>query len=158
MFASGSIRSKALGPIVRFQDFKECFPYDDSIHRLKVTGKQLKHMIETIFCRDFMTGHTEFYQFSHGLHVEYSIPDKSIKKITFENEPIDEKRIYSIGLQNYHFNSIDDFLGISKAEAEANAPVKIVSTSCCDVLLESLIVNSRLDRLVENRIQFLELY
>ncbi|MFA7673576.1 MAG: 5'-nucleotidase C-terminal domain-containing protein [Clostridia bacterium] len=156
MFASGSIRSKALGPIVRYQDFTECFPYDDAIHRLKVTGKQLRLMIGTIFSRDFMTGHTEFYQFSHGLHVKYSLSGKTVTEITFENEPLDEKRIYSIGLQNYHFNSIDDFMGISKRDAEANAPIKTVSTSCCDVLMEAFTVNSRLDRKVENRIQFIE--
>jgi 5'-nucleotidase len=156
MFASGSIRSKALGPIVRFQDFTECFPYDDAIHRLKVTGKQLRHMIETMFSKDFMTGHTEFYQFSHGLHAKYSLSGKTVTEITFENEPLDEKRLYSIGLQNYHFNSIDDFLGISRRECEANAPIKTVSTSCCDVLMEAFSVNSRLDRKVENRIQFIE--
>ena len=79
LLGSGSIRLEKLGPIVTLQDLLEVFPYDDSIHMIKVTGKQLKDMI-TYMLRDeaFEGDHTEFYQFSDGFNVEY---DKKIIKL-----------------------------------------------------------------------------
>ena len=45
LVGSGSIRTTELGPIVLLSDFAECFPYDDVVHMLNVSGAQLRRMI-----------------------------------------------------------------------------------------------------------------
>jgi len=47
---------------------------------------------------------------------------------------------------------MEDFIGITRKEAEANSPIRIVSTSCCDVLEEALMAMRLADSKVEGRI------
>ena len=64
---SGSVRKEHLGPIVTFQDFTECYPYDGKSYGVKVTGAQLKRMLLHIYRDEAWLGdHTEFYQLSKG--------------------------------------------------------------------------------------------
>ena len=44
LMGSGAIRSKELGPAVTLGDFRACFPFDDSLKRFTITGKQLRHL------------------------------------------------------------------------------------------------------------------
>ncbi len=46
--ASGSIRSKELGPVVTLKDFLTCFPYNDMLTRYTVTGGQLSGIFSHI--------------------------------------------------------------------------------------------------------------
>lgn len=154
LFASGSIRKQELGPIVTFKDFKECFPFDDKIFRIKLNKSQVEKVFETIFGRDFINTHTEFYQVSKALKVRYSLKDKKIINLTLDDQPLDDHHLYSVGLQEYHFNNITDFLGITKQEVEKNSPIRVVSTSCCDVLEEAFIASRLLISKVEGRITF----
>lgn len=154
LFASGSIRKQELGPIVTFKDFKECFPFDDKIFRIKLNKSQVEKVFETIFGRDFINTHTEFYQVSKALKIRYSLKDKKIVNLTLDDQPLDDHHLYSIGLQEYHFNNINDFLGITKQEVEKNSPIRVVSTSCCDVLEEAFITSRLLVSKVEGRITF----
>ena len=146
LLGSGSIRNPELGPIVMLQDLLEIFPYDDAIYMLSVTGKQLKKMILHVL-RDeaFQGDHTEFYQYSHGVHIEYSRKDHKFNTFTFNKQPIDDKRLYTIGLQNYHFLNIEDGFGITQKEVEENGKARILATSCRDVLEEYLSTHQHLD-------------
>ena len=151
---SGSIRKETLGPIVVLQDLLEIFPYDDAIHLIYVTGKELKEMLKHIFREEAFTGdHTEFYQISEGLEIEYSIKQKEFKKITFEGKEIDEKRIFKIGIQHYHFINMKDGFNKEEKELEKNGKTKIIATSCRDILQEYLenhqhIVKNPLNRMI----------
>ena len=147
LLGSGSIRKEELGPIVTLQDLMEVFPYDDSIHMVTVTGKQLKDMILYMLRDDaFVEGaHTEFYQFSHGFNVIYSRKDKKFEKFTFEGKEIKNTDLLKIGLQKYHFLNIEDCFNISLKELEKNAKERIVATSCKDVLEEYMSSNQHLD-------------
>lgn len=151
LFASGSIRKQELGPIVTLKDFKECFPFDDKIFRIKLTKGQIEKAFETILGKD-MDSHTEFYQVSKGFKVKYSKKEKRVANLVLENQPLDDNHIYSVGIQEYHFNNMEDFIGITRKEAEANSPIRIVSTSCCDVLEEALMAMRLADSKVEGRI------
>ena len=146
LLGSGSIRNPELGPIVMLQDLMECFPYDDAIYMLSVTGKQLKKMILHVL-RDeaFQGDHTEFYQYSHGVHIEYSRKEHKFLSFTFNKQPIDDKRLYTIGLQNYHFLNIEDGFGITQKEVEENGKARILATSCRDVLEEYMSTHQHLD-------------
>ena len=136
---SGSIRKETLGPIVVLQDLLEIFPYDDAIHLIYATGKDLKDMLKHIFREEAFTGdHTEFYQISEGLEIEYSIKKKEFKKITFEGKNIDNDRIYKIGIQHYHFINMEDGFNKTEKELEKNGKSKIIATSCREILQEYL--------------------
>lgn len=138
LMASGSLRETAMGPLVQYRDLTQMFPYHDEIFRIKVTGKKLKEMINFVFREEAMdTSDTEFYQFSRGMKVVFSIPEKRVTEITFEGKPIDDNRIFRVGLQGFHFKNKEKFFGITEAEAEKICPAKIISTNAMDVLDEN---------------------
>ena len=146
LLGSGSIRKEALGPIVTLQDLMEIFPYDDSIHMITVTGKQLKSMILYMLREEAFEGdHTEFYQFSEGMEVEYSRKSKKFVKFNFENKEVKDTDIFKVGLQKYHFVNIKDGFNIDLEEVEKNAKSRVIATSCRDVLEEYMSNNQHLD-------------
>ena len=72
--------------------------------------------------------HTEFYQLSKGLEVEYDQKTHTFLKFNFEGEPIDEERIFTVGLEEFHFRKILDGFDISLAELEKNHASREVAT------------------------------
>ena len=64
----------------------------------KVTGKQLKDML-LYMLRDeaFEKEHTEFYQLSKNLYVEYSRKTKTIDSFKFKGKNIKETDIFTLG-------------------------------------------------------------
>ena len=87
--------------IVLLADMKECFPYDDAVHMLRVTGAQLKKMILHMLRDEVWEGsHCEFYQFSEGMRVVYDKASHSFKEFSFCGEPVADERTYKIGLQH----------------------------------------------------------
>ena len=146
ILGSGSIRKEELGPLVVLQDLMEIFPYDDAIYMVNVTGKQLKEMIQYVLRDEAFKGdHTEFYQYSEGVKIEYSRSSHKFLKFTLNNEDIDDKRMYKIGIQQFHYLNME--IGFNKTikEIEKNGKSKIVATSCRDVIEEYLSNNQHLD-------------
>ena len=149
---SGSIRSEEMGPIVTLGTLTEVFPYDDALYRISVTGAQFKRMIKHMLREDAFAGHTEFYQFSRGLHVVYNRNTKEFEAFDFNGRPIEEEHIYTVGVQAYHFQNLKEFLDVTLEECEANAPSRTLSTSARDVLKEYLMKHSNLNTHVEGRL------
>jgi 5'-nucleotidase len=147
LLGSGSIRNPQLGPIVTLQDLNEIFPYDDSIHMITVDGKQLKHMLKHMLRDEAFEGdHTEFYQLSDGLYVEYDLKTKKYNAFKFNGKEVKDDDVFKVGLQKYHYINIEDGFDITQEEAEKNAKTRIVATSCRDVLEEYMSTHQRLDR------------
>ena len=146
LLGSGSIRKEALGPIVTLQDLMELFPYDDSIHLVHVTGKQLKEML-LYMCREgsFTGEHTEFYQLSEGLYVEYNRKTKTMDEFTYEGRKIKDDDMFKVGLQKFHFLNLEEGFNKHLEELEENGKSRIVATSCRDVLEEYMSTNQHLD-------------
>lgn len=149
---SGSIRSEEMGPIVTLGTLTEVFPYDDALYRISVTGAQFKRMIKHMLREDAFAGHTEFYQFSRGLHVVYNRNTKEFEAFDFNGRPIEEEHVYTVGIQAYHFQNLKEFLDVTLEECEANAPSRTLSTSARDVLKEYLMKHSNLNTHVEGRL------
>ena len=136
---SGGIRGKELGPLVLLRDLTQTFPYNDAVYRLTVTGAQLKRMVGYLFRPEALEGaHTEFYQFSSGMRVVVSLSEKRMTEISFEGKPIEDDRLFRIGLQSYHYKNMQEFFGISEEEVAANARIRVVATNATDVLDENL--------------------
>lgn len=153
LLASGSVRNPELGPAVLFCDLCECFPYDDSLYMLKVTGAQFKQMIHFMLREEVWEGsHCEFYQFSAGMRVVYDRAAKKFLDFSFRGLPVDDNKIYTIGLQHFHYSSFEEFFSVPLEEVVKNGKPKIIATSTRTVLDEYLSVHQNLDRKVSGRL------
>ena len=152
---SGAIRSHALGPVIRYKDYSECFPFDEATYMIHVTGEHLQRMVRRFLREEAFSGaHTEFYQLSHGLRVVWSRSQQQFKEFTFNGEPMLKDKVYKIAISKYHFSNLKEFLDITLEEIEANGGFKIVATSYRDVIEEYFSSHHHLYREVEGRLVF----
>ena len=153
LMGSGAIRNYELGPVVHYQDLVECLPYDEAMYMVQVNGAQLERMLRYILREEAFEGeHTEFYQFSHGLHIVWSRSRQEFEALTLEGKALNEQKLYSIALSKYHYMNMQDFLTLSLEEAKANALPRVLATSCRDIIEEYMMVNPHLSREVEGRL------
>lgn len=153
LLGSGSVRNTELGPIVLLSDLTECFPYDDPVHMLRVSGGQLKRMLGYMLRDEVFAGvHSEFYQLSEGMRVVYDRASRSFETFALNGEDVEDERIYRVGLQNYHLMNVEKFFGVSLEELSGNGKPRAVTTSCRDILDEYLSVHQNLDRSVSGRL------
>ena len=146
LLGSGSVRTDAMGPVVMLSDLTEAFPYDDAIHMLTVTGEQLEHMLLYMVRDEVWEGvHCEFYQFSEGLHAVYSRQEHRFLEFTFEGAPIKPDQRFRVGLQHWHFNNFEDVFNLPVSEVRKNAPIRVISTSCSEIIEEYLSEHQHLD-------------
>lgn len=134
MLGSGSIRSYDLGPIVDLGGLSETFPYDDGIYMIKLTGAMLKRVAAHLLRDEAFLGHTEFYQFSAGVEIVYSMSEKRVDYFGFNGKPLEDEQVFTVGLQQFHFSNLEAFLGIGFAEIHTLQKPRVISTSCLDIL------------------------
>ncbi len=104
------------------------------------TGAQLKHMVKFMLRDGVFAGeHCEFYQLSRGLLVEYDQASHSFLRFEFEGEPVDDEKVFTIGLQHFHFLNMDKSFDIRLEELEKNHKQRVVATSCTQIIEEALI-------------------
>ena len=138
MLGSGSLRLKEIGPLVTLKELTEMFPFQEEIYRITVTGRQLKRMLGFVFRPEAMDDdHAEFYQYSRGLKIVVSL-SVGLTELAWEGQPIEDDKLFRVGLQGYHYKNLPDVLCITEEEVQANAPVKVLATSALDVLDELL--------------------
>lgn len=153
LVGSGSIRVNEMGPIILFSDLTECLPYDDSAIALWVTGAQLKKMILYMLRDEVWEGsHCEFFQFSEGMRVVYDNKNRRFEEFSLNGEPIEDTKIYKIGLQYYFYLNMEEFFSISHEEISPNGKPRVIATSCREVLDEYLSVHQNLDHQISGRL------
>lgn len=153
LLGSGSLRTEEMGPIVMLGNLTESFPYDDPIYMVTVTGSQLKAMLKHMMRDEVWTGaHSEFYQLSEGLHVVYSRKDREYREFTFNGQPVDDARLFTLGLQKFHYNVMDTSFGIAQEEVLKNGSRRTLCTSCRQVIEEYLSEHQHLDRVAGDRL------
>jgi 5'-nucleotidase len=156
LVGSGSIRVSEFGPIVLFSNLTECLPYDDSAIALWVTGAQLEKMILYMLRDEVWDGaHCEFFQFSKGVRVIYDKQTHGFKGFSLCGEPIEDDKIYKIGLQYYFYLNMKDFFSLSHEEVEPNGKPRRVATSCREVLDEYLSCHQGLDHQISGRLKLI---
>ena len=69
-----------------------------------------------------------------------------------DGTPIEEARIYKIGLQYYFYLNMKDFFSISHEEVAENRNPRRIATSCRDVLDEYLSCNQNFDHHISGRL------
>ncbi len=140
LFGSGSLRKAEMGPIVTYRDLVEMFPYDETVFRLTLTGAQLKQALTHIFRPECLLpdAHGEAYQFSSGLQVMVDMARKAITGLSYQGQPIADDRLFSVGLQNYHYENLEAFLGLSPEAVCIQQPPRMVAASSIGVIEEWL--------------------
>ena len=139
LLGSGSIRNEQLGPVVTKGDLTECFPYDDSVHMMYWTGAQLKHGIHRMLRDEALAGsHTEFYQLSCGLEIEYDQKSHSFLKFNYEGEPVADDLVFTVGLQHFHYTNLRDSFDLDIEELRKTHKDRVVSSSCTQIIEEEL--------------------
>jgi 5'-nucleotidase len=132
----------------------ECIPYDDSAIALWVTGAQLKKMILYMLRDEVWDGaHCEFFQFSEGVRIVYDKLSHTLKEFSLHSEPIEDERIYKIGLQYYFYLNMKEFFSVSHEEVAQNGKPRRVATSCREVLDEYLSCHQNLDHKIGGRLK-----
>ncbi len=140
LFGSGSLRREEMGPIVEYRDLIEMFPYEESILRVTLTGAQLKRALRHIFRPERLSpdAHGEFYQFSAGVRLVVDMKEKTVAELSFEGREIADDKFFQVGLQDFHFKNMEEFLSVSEAEAKANRLPRVVAASSIGVIEEWL--------------------
>ncbi len=138
--ASGSLRKKELGPIINYKDLLEFYPYVGEIHRITITGKNLKKAIYHIFRDESFEdgGHTEFYQFSKGLYVKVSLREKKVLELTWKGKSIDDTAVFRIGLQDYHYKNCGAFFALTEEDIHEIEEPRVIATNDLSVIEEYL--------------------
>ena len=89
------------------------------------------------------------------MRVVYDRTAKSFLDFPFRGLPVDENKIYTIGLQHYHYSSFEEFFSVSLEDVFKNGKPKIIATSTRTILDEYLSVHQNLDRKVSGRLVIL---
>lgn len=153
LLGSASIRTEELGPVVTKRDFDENYPYDDAVFVTSWTGEQFIHGIKRMLRDEALDGgHTEFFQLSEGLEVEYDRKTHSFLKFDFNGKPIEKDRIYTVGIQNFHFMNLKDCFDHELKDLAKNNPARQIATSCGKVLEEMLQQGQHQDALGKGRL------
>ena len=153
VLCSGSLRIEELGPIVTLGNLTEAFPYDDPVFAVNVTGAQLKWMLKYMMRDGVWKGeHSEFYQLSDGLHVVYSRPEHKYKEFKFKDQDLDDDRLFTLGLQQFHYNNFENSFGLKLSDVLKNGPRRTLSTSCRQVIEEYFSEHQHLDRIAGDRL------
>ena len=97
--------------------------------------------------------HCEFFQFSKGVKVVYNKQTHTFKEFSLSGEPIDDSKIYKIGLQYYFYLNMKDFFSVTHEEIEQNGKPRRVATSCREVLDEYLSCHQNLDHQLGGRLE-----
>ena len=154
LMGSGSVRKTKMGPIVTYQDFTECYPYDGKSYGLKLTGAQLKKALLHIYRDEAWLGdHTEFYQLSRGMHVVYSKSKHELLVCELDGKPVDDNEIYIVGLGEFHYNSLKEFLNLDLDEIKKNGEPSVLTTSDVQTLLEYFENNKHLGFDLDGRLE-----
>ena len=154
---SGSVRKDHMGPIVTLQDFTECYPYDGKSYGVKITGAQLKKALLHIYRDEAWLGnHTEFYQLSRGMHVVYSKSGHKLLKCELNGEDVDDSKIYTVGIQEFHYNNLPEFFNLSFEEVKANGEPAVLTTSDVQTILEYFNVHKHLGFDVDGRLEVVD--
>ena len=152
VLGSGSLRLPELGPILHLQDLKEFFPFDDPLYLVEVTGKQFRHMIAYVMRDEYLTGHTEFYQYSKDFRFKWSKSRHEFLEFTYKGAEIKDDDRLKLGLQGYHYSNMDSSFDISLDDVSKNHKPRVVAMSCQGIY-EELFSNMRnVDSHVDGRI------
>ncbi|MBR0386030.1 MAG: 5'-nucleotidase C-terminal domain-containing protein, partial [Erysipelotrichaceae bacterium] len=157
LFASGSIRSKSLGPIVSYEDLKNCLPFNAPIYMIEVTGKQLRHMMRFMLRDEALLpdAHSEFYQVSKGFKMVYDCNTHDFEEFSLNGAEIQDDDIIKVAVQDYHLKNFTEFFDVPIEEVTEIKKPRMVITDDFSIFEELMAATPQMDSVVEGRITIL---
>jgi len=153
MLGSGAIRKTELGPIVTIADLYTIFPFSEAVYQLRISGAQLMSAFEKILKPENLTNSSEHYQVSHGTKIVYDHKTRHITEFILNGKPLELDKLYKVGLQTYHFNNIEKFLGLPAVDVLKNGKPVILCSALTNVFEEFFMSHNNVKSKVEGRIQ-----
>jgi len=153
MLGSGALRKPELGPVVTLADLYAIFPFSEAVHQLKLSGAQLKTAFEFILQPERMNSTCEHYQVNQGTKIIYDHASRQVVEFLIDGKPIDPKQLYRVGIQSFHFNNLEKFLGISLQEVLSQGKPLVLCSSLTNVIEEYFMTHNNLKSKVEGRLQ-----
>jgi 5'-nucleotidase/UDP-sugar diphosphatase len=153
---SGSIRLKELGPVVTLGDLLALFPFNDSLSKFKVKGKNLRKMFNNFMSNENRLKDGESYQVSRGVRAVYNETKNTLESLRLNNKEMEDEDEYSISLQGFHIDNCFKNLNITYQELTKLAQPKTVTTSARDVVEEFLRNHQNLSSKVEGRLTYVK--
>ena len=139
LLGSGSIRKEIAGPIITLGNLKELVPFEGEYATLSVLGSQLKQILRHILREEAFVGdHTEFFQYSDSLRCTWSRSKQDFVKLEIDGSSVEDDKLYTIAVQEFHYNNFDTSFGIALDDVLANGKRRVLATSDYNVLLEYL--------------------
>ena len=129
---SGSIRLKSCGPILRLETLKKLYPYDDNFYNVKLTGREIRQAFDYLFSLkedgSVMNG---TFQYSRGFKLvcdfeNYEERGCRVESISLHGEPIDDERVYTVGITKNCLHKFKRYFGFSIPEEKTK--LKAIST------------------------------
>ena len=77
-------------------------------------------------------------------------------KCELNGEPIEDDKIYTVGIQEYHYNNLPEFLNLSYEEVKANGEPRVLTTSDVQTLLEYFANNKHLGFGLDGRLEVIQ--
>ena len=152
LLSSGSIRAQKLGPLVTCGQLEAGFSFSERVYMFKLTGAQLRRVMLYLLRDEMFLGCTEFYQLPKTLRLSYSKARHKLEYLTFKGAEVRDEQIFSVAMQNYHFQSAEKFIGLSPAELAALQTPRVVALSDFQVAEEYLEAHQNLDARIDGRI------
>ncbi len=154
LLASGSIRSKEIGPVVTLRDLMTCFPYNDVLTSFTVTGEQLRRIFANVMRPSNRNGEGECYQVNSKVRAVHDDRTGELTELELGRQTGRRWRaiIHSCSKVTMH-GMLAPTLGVTLEELSA-IKAKVVSTSAREVLEEWLRDHQNVGRKVEGRLTF----
>ena len=86
----------------------------------------------------------------------YSKSRHELIECKLNGEEVQDDKIYTIGIQEYHYNNLQDFFNVSLEEIKANGKPFILTTSDVQTLLEYFEINKHLGLGIEGRLDVID--
>ena len=154
LIGSGSIRGESIGPVVTLGELRACYPYDDSLTRYYINGKNLRKIFSHIMRKENRNGEGECYQVNKRIKAVYSDSESKLLSLTVDEIPVTDNQKYTITLQGYHFANAEANLGITSDELLAMGKPKVVATSDYQALEEWLRSHPNIKTKITGRLVF----
>ena len=154
LVGSGSIRSKELGPVVTLRSLLSCFPYDDTLTRFTIQGKELKKIFTHIMRPENRNSEGECYQVNNLVKAIYD-DLRGLISLRINGNDVNDESEYTLCIQGYHISNCSSYLNITEEELRASGKTKVVSTSAKEVLEEYLRNHQNIKPGVEGRLIYI---
>lgn len=152
LMASSSTRCYKLDMTVTLQDLREAYPYDGKIYKVRVNGKQLKHMIQHMLRDEVLDDWKDaFFHTSRELHIEYTRSTGELE-LSYKGQPVTNDQLFDIGLQEFYFINSENVLDQTNDELTRADGIKAVSDDAFTVLRDYLKAHKGLGGRTDNRI------